>query len=360
MLQYITRRIVLAVPVIIGILFVTFALARLIPGDPCRAVLGERATDAICDAFMERNGLNEPIPTQFGIYVKQIVVEQDLGTSFRFGRPVIEIIVERLPVTVELALVAMIFATILGILFGIISAYWHNSTADVATMVGANIGVSMPVFVLGLLLQYVFALLLKDTFLQLPPSGRLTSGITNPPFFQVWGWDVPEDTALFSFYSFIANLNFINALITANWTAFGDALKHMLLPAIAVGTIPLAIIARITRSSLLEVLSLDYIRTARAKGLAELGVVFRHGLSNAMLPVITIVGLQLGSLLSGAVLTETIFNLAGLGRTLFEAITARDYIIVQGFTLIVAVGFVIINLIVDISYAFLDPRIRLS
>lgn len=360
MFQYIARRVTLAVPVLVGILFVTFALARLIPGDPCRAVLGERATDVICDAFMERNGLNEPIPTQFAIYLRQIVIEWDLGESFRFGRPVSEIIVERLPVTIELALTAMIFATILGILFGVISAYWHNSAIDVLVMIGANIGVSLPIFVLGLLLQYVFALLLKDSFLQLPPSGRLTSGVTNPPFFEVWGWDVSPDSAGFIFFSLIANLNFINALLTGNWTAFGDAFTHMLLPAIAVGTIPLAIVARITRSSLLEVLSLDYIRTARAKGLAELGVVFRHGLSNAMLPVVTIVGLQLGSLLSGAVLTETIFNLAGLGRTLFEAITARDYIIVQGFTLIVAVGFVVINLIVDISYAFLDPRIRLS
>lgn len=360
MLQYITRRVALAVPVLIGILFVTFALARLIPGDPCRAVLGERATDVICDAFMERNGLNKPIPTQFMIYLRQILIERDLGESFRFGRPVIDIVVERLPVTIELAIASMIFATILGILFGITSAYWHNSSIDVSTMVGANIGVSVPVFVLGLLLQYVFALLLKDTALQLPPSGRLTSGITNPPFFEVWGWDIAEGTSLFTFYSFLANFNFLNALLTGNWAAFGDAFKHMLLPAIAVGTIPLAIIARITRSSLLEVLSLDYIRTARAKGLAEIAVVFSHGLSNAMLPVVTIVGLQLGYLLSGAVLTETIFNLAGLGRTLYEAITARDYIIVQGLTLIIAVGFVVINLIVDISYAFLDPRIRLS
>jgi peptide/nickel transport system permease protein len=360
MLQYITRRVALAIPVLIGILFVTFALARLIPGDPCRATLGERATDAICDAFIKRNGLDQPILTQFTIYLRQILIERDLGVSFRFGRPVIDIVVERLPVTIELALAAMIFATIFGVLFGVISAYWHNSGIDVSTMVGANIGVSMPVFVLGLLLQYVFALLLKDTFLQLPPSGRLTSGITNPPFFEVWGWDVSRESTWYIIYSIIANLNFINALLTANWTAFGDALRHLILPAIAVGTIPLAIIARITRSSLLEVLSLDYIRTARAKGLAEMGVVFRHGLSNAMLPVVTIVGLQLGALLSGAVLTETIFNLAGLGRTLFEAITARDYIIVQGFTLIVAVGFVGINLLVDISYAFLDPRIRLS
>lgn len=360
MLQYIIRRVALAIPVLVGILLVTFVLARKIPGDPCRAVLGERATDVICDAFIKRNGLDQPIWTQFLVYLRQIVIEHDLGTSFRFGRPVIDIIVERMPVTIELALVAMILATILGILLGVISAYWHNSSLDVLTMVGANIGVSMPIFVLGLLLQYVFALLLKDTFFQLPPSGRLTSGITNPPFFEVWGWDVVEGTALFSFYSIIANLNFVNALLTGNWVALGDAIKHIFLPAIAVGTIPLAIIARITRSSLLEILSLDYIRTARAKGLAEAGVVVGHGLSNAMLPVVTIIGLQLGSLLSGAVLTETIFNLAGLGKTLFEAITARDYVIVQGFTLIVAVGFVVVNLLVDISYAFLDPRIRLS
>ena len=360
MTQYITRRIVLAVPVLIGILFATFVLARVIPGDPCRAVLGERATDEICDAFMERNGLNEPILVQFGIYLKQIVVEQDLGESFRYGRPVIDIIVERLPVTVELAITAMIFATTLGIIFGVVSAYWHNSSIDVTTMVGANIGISIPVFVLGLLLQYVFALMLKDTILQLPPSGRMSPGVSNPPFYEVWGWDLTPETAFYVICAFIANLNIFNALITANWEAFGDALKHMILPAVAVGTIPLAIIARITRSTLLEVLSLDYIRTARAKGLAEIGVVFQHGLSNALLPVVTIVGLQLGYLLSGAVLTETIFNLAGLGRALFEAITARDYIIVQGFTLIIAVGFVLINLIVDISYAFLDPRIRLS
>lgn len=360
MTQYIARRIVLAVPVLIGILFATFVLARVIPGDPCRAVLGERATDEICDAFMERNGLNEPIPVQFGVYLRQIIIERDLGESFRFGRPVGTIIAERLPVTVELAISAMIFATIFGVLFGVISAYWHNSSVDVATMVGANIGISIPVFVLGLLLQYVFALLLKDTFLQLPPSGRLTPGILNPPFFEVWELELSEDGSLYTLFSFISNLTIFNALITANWEAFGDALKHMILPAVAVGTIPLAIIARITRSTLLEVLSLDYIRTARAKGLAEIGVVFRHGLSNALLPVVTIIGLQLGYLLAGAVLTETIFNLAGLGRTLFEAITARDYIIVQGFTLIIAISFVFVNLIVDISYAFLDPRIRLS
>lgn len=360
MTQYILRRVALAIPVLIGILFATFVLARVIPGDPCRAVLGERATDEICDAFMERNGLNEPIPVQFGVYLNQILIEHDLGESFRFGRPVIDIIIERLPVTVELALSAMIFATIVGVILGIVSAYWHNSSIDVMTMIGANIGISVPVFVLGLLLQYVFALLLKDTFLQLPPSGRLSAGLANPPFFEVWGWTLQEETGWSNFLLFFSNLNIFNTLITGNWEAFGDALRHLILPAVAVGTIPLAIIARITRASLLDVLSLDYIRTARAKGLAEVIVVVRHGLTNALLPVVTIVGLQIGYLLAGAVLTETIFNLAGLGRTLFEAITSRDYIIVQGFTLIIAVSFVVINLIVDISYAFLDPRIRLS
>lgn len=358
--QYIARRVVLAIPVLIGILFVTFALARLIPGDPCRAVLGERATDKVCDAFMERNGLNEPIPVQFGIYLKQVLIDFDLGESFRYGRPVMDIVVERLPLTVELAFSAMLFATFFGIILGVVSAYWHNSGVDVVTMMGANLGVSVPVFVLGLLLQYVFALLLRDTFLALPPSGRINPILSNPPFFEVWGMHLEEGTGWHTFLQFLSNFVFFNTLVTLNWPAFWDAVRHMILPAVAVGTIPLAIIARITRSSLLEVLSLDYIRTARAKGLAERGVVFRHGLNNALLPVVTIVGLQLGFLLAGAILTETIFNLTGLGKTLFDAITSRDYVIVQGFTLIVAVSFVFINLLVDISYAFLDPRIRLS
>ncbi|MCG3210655.1 MAG: Dipeptide transport system permease protein DppB [Anaerolineae bacterium] len=358
--QYIARRAVLAIPVLIGILFVTFALARLIPGDPCRAVLGEKATDEICDAFFKRVGLDQPIPVQFGIYLRQIVVERDLGESFRYGRPVMDIVVERLPLTIELAFSAMLFATFLGIIFGVISAYWHNSSIDVATMVGANLGVSVPVFVLGLVLQYIFALLLRDTFLALPPSGRINPVIPNPPFYEVWGMQFEDGTSWATFLHFLSNFVFFNTLVTLNFKAFWDAVQHMILPAVAVGTIPLAIIARITRSSLLEVLSLDYIRTARAKGLAEIGVVFRHGLNNALLPVVTIVGLQLGYLLAGAILTETIFNLTGLGKTLFDAITSRDYIIVQGFTLIVAVSFVFINLLVDISYAFLDPRIRLS
>jgi len=358
--QYIARRLLLAIPVILGILLVTFVLARILPGDPCRAVLGEKATDEICEAFFERVGLDKPIPVQFAIYLRQIVIEQDFGESFRFGRPVSQIMLERLPVTVELATTSLIIASVLGLMLGIISAYWHNSIIDVSTMVIANIGVSMPVFWLGLMLQYLFALVLKDTFLQLPPSGRLSPGMDSTPFYELWGWDMNEGTFFFALVFFIGKLNLVNALLTLNWELFWDAVRHLILPAVAVATIPMAIIARMTRSSLLEVLRLDYIRTARAKGMREVRMVFRHALGNALLPVVTIIGLQLGVSLSGAVLTETIFNLAGLGRTLFEAITARDYVIVQGLTLVIAVVYVFINLLVDISYAFLDPRIRLS
>ncbi len=356
MIQYVTRRLLLAIPVLLGILFVTFALARLIPGDPCRAVLGEKATDAICDAFMERYGLNKPIPEQFTIYLRD-VLQGDLGTSTRFGRPVTDLLAERLPVTAELAISALIFATLFGVTLGTISAYWRNSPADVATMIVANLGVSIPVFVLGLLLAYVFALLLKNTPFALPPSGRITAGAEIPSLIQVW--KVPEDSSVRGLVTFLSNMYIFNGIVTANWALAGDAIKHLILPTIALGTIPMAIIARITRSSLLDVLGLDYTRTARAKGLKERLVVFRHAMRNALLPVVTVIGLQLGGLLGGAVLTETIFGLTGVGRSLYDAITARDYGIVQAFTLIIAVGYVVINLLVDLSYAYLDPRIRL-
>ena len=358
MIQYILRRVLSSLPVLLGILFFTFALARLRPGDPCRAVLGERATDQVCDAFIKRYGLDQSIPVQFSIYLKD-VLSGDLGNSLRQARPATEILIERLPVTIELAFLAMLFATLVGVPLGIISAYWHNSGVDVSTMIGANIGVSTPVFVLGLLLEYTFAVLLKDTFLWLPPSGRLSSGVELPFLAETWQL---ENLTGFSarLLEFLSRLYIFNSLVTANWKALGDVIRHMLLPAIAVGTIPLAIVARMTRSSLLDVLGLDYIRTAHAKGLEKRAVVLRHGLRNALLPVITIIGLSLGGLLSGAVLTETVFNLPGVGRTLFEAITARDYTVVQAFTLVIAVVFLSVNLIVDVMYAFLDPRIRLS
>jgi peptide/nickel transport system permease protein len=358
MTRFITQRLLTSIPVLFGILFVTFALSRLLPSDPCRAALGERATDQLCDAFMERYGLNEPIPVQFGIYIRD-VLHGDLGQSFRYGRPVSELLIERLPVTIELALMALTFATLFGVLLGTISAVRRNSAVDVGTMLFANVGVSMPVFWLGLMLVYVFALLLKGTPFWLPPSGRNTPGLTLPSLVETWHLPLKEG-ALYTALGFLSNMYLFNSLITFNFTVFSDTLRHLILPAIALGTIPMALIARMTRSSLLEVLGQDYIRTARAKGLRERLVVMRHAMRNSMIPVITIIGLSLGTLLGGAVLTETIFGLTGVGRTLFDGILARDYTIVQAFTLVIAVGFVLVNLVVDILYAFLDPRIRLS
>ena len=358
MIRFITQRLLASVPVLLGILFVTFALARLLPGDPCRAALGERATDAICNAFEVRYGLDKPITTQFAIYLRD-VLRGDLGNSFRYGRPVMELLIERLPVTVELSLLALLFATTVGVLGGMISASRRNSVVDVGTMLLANMGVSMPVFWLGLMLAYVFALLLKDTPFWLPPSGRNSPGLIIPSLIETWKLSI-DSGFLHGLLSFLSNMHLFNSLITGNWSAFWDTVQHMILPAAALGTIPLAIIARMTRSSLLEVLTLDYIRTARAKGLRERAILIRHGMRNAMIPVVTIIGLSLGSLLGGAVLTETIFNLSGVGRILFDAIQARDYTIVQAFTLIIAIGFVIINLLVDLTYAFLDPRVRFS
>jgi ABC-type dipeptide/oligopeptide/nickel transport system permease component len=225
-------------------------------------------------------------------------------------------------------------------------------------MVIANIGVSMPVFWLGLMLSYLFGVLLKDSPLWLPPTGSLTAGRTIQPFYEAWGLDVNGDTLTLP--GFIANINTLNALLVQDWNGWWDAFRHLMLPAVALGTIPMSIIARMTRSSLLEVLGLNYIRTARAKGVREIGVVLRHGFRNALLPVVTIIGLSLGSLMSGAVLTESVFGLSGVGRILYDSITARDYTVVQAFTLIIAIMFVFINLIVDALYAYLDPRIRLE
>jgi ABC-type dipeptide/oligopeptide/nickel transport system permease component len=243
---------------------------------------------------------------------------------------------------------------------GIISAVKHNTWIDVGTMVWANTGVSMPVFWLGLMLAYVFSLLLKDTPFWLPPSGRLTAGLTAPAFFEVWGWNVPDEGFWAALLQFFSRLHIFNGLITGNWELVGDAIQHLILPSVALATIPMALIARMTRSSMLEVLGQDYIRTARAKGLTRFVVVMKHAFRNSLLPLVTVIGLSFGSLLGGAVLTETIFGLSGVGRTLYDAITARDYGIVQAFTVVIAVFFVVLNLIVDISYAYLDPRVRLD
>ncbi len=359
MLQYIIRRVLASIPTLIGILIVTFALARLIPGDPCRAMLGEKATQATCDRFMREKGLDKPILEQFVIYMGEIA-RGDFGTSLRFSQPVTRILAERMPTTVELSFSALFISLIVGIPLGILSAVRHNSWVDVVTMVWANIGVSMPVFWLGLMLAYVFSIFFKDTLLWLPPSGRLTAGIADDPFYEVWQLNLAKDSFALAFSDFISRMNILNALLTANWKLLVDAIRHLILPAVALGTIPMALVARMTRSAMLEVLGQDYIRTARAKGARRPAVIFKHAFRNAQLPLVTVIGLSLGSLLGGAVLTETIFGLSGVGRILYDAITARDYAIIQAFTVVIAVFFVILNLIVDISYAYIDPRIRLN
>jgi len=357
MLTFITRRTLLAIPVLLGIMIVVFLLMRAIPGDPCTSMLGERATAEACVEFNEANGLNDPVFVQLGIYMKNVLTF-NLGESVRFSRPVTQLLIERLPLTTELALTALALAIAGGVPLGILAARKHNTVVDGGTMAFANIGVSMPVFWLGLMLAYLFAVVLKGTPLALPPGGRLSAGVFPIPYYEVWNWDLTEGSFWSKFHEYVANHYIFNTFITAQWAVFWDLVRHMILPAVALATIPLAIIARITRSSLLEAMNKDYIRTARAKGAKERRVVTRHALRNSLLPVVTIIGLQMGLLLGGAVLTETVFKLAGVGTALFDAIIGRDYAVVQGFTVIIAAGYVIVNLLVDLSYGYLDPRIR--
>lgn len=359
MTQYLLRRILSSIPVLFGILIVTFIIARVIPGDPCRAILGEKATPEVCERFNHEHGLDKPIHEQLFVYMGE-VLRGDFGESIRFSLPVTRLLIERLPTTVELSLSALMISLVVGIPLGVISAVRHNTWIDVATMVWANIGVSIPVFLLGLLLAYVFSIMLKDTPFWLPPSGRLSAGMSAKPFYEVWEMTVPESGLLLAFYQFMGRLNIFNALLTSNWKLLKDAVQHLILPSVALGTIPMALIARMARSAMLDVLGQDYIRTARAKGLRQRMVVMKHAFRNALLPLVTIIGLSLGGLLGGAVLTETIFGLSGVGRTLYEAITARDYGIVQAFTVVIAIIFVLVNLLVDLSYSYLDPRIRLN
>jgi peptide/nickel transport system permease protein len=378
-IQFIVRRLLISIPVIFGVVFIVFVLSRIVPGDPCAAALGERANPRSCATFNARIGLDKPIipflikdGTSYSITGdpssvanNQLVVylgalaSGDLGTSVKHGRPVTTLLFERMPTTIELTFYALLFAIVGGVGLGIIAASRHNSKRDVVSMMFANLGVSIPVFVLGLMLAYLFGVILKDTFFSLPPSGRLTSGLRPLSIVQVWGLtDLTGPPR--GILDFISNMYTINGLVTGQFGLLADALRHLILPAIALGTIPLAIIARMTRSSLLDVLGREYVRTAEAKGLQPRLVLLRHGLRNALLPVVTVIGLSVASLLSGAVLTETIFGLTGIGLTVFESISSRDYVVIQGLALLVALIYVVVNLITDVSYGFLDPRVRVQ
>jgi len=331
MLAYIARRLVLTLPVLLGITLFSFALLR-VAGDPCTALLGERYTPARCEEIRERYGLNRNPVIQYASYLRT-TVSGDLGRSILTKRPVTSELKLVFPATVELALGAMTIAVLVGIPLGVLAAVRHNSLLDLSAMVVALVGVSMPVFWLGLMMVYVFAFKLG----WFPTGGRMATAAG---------------------LQTVTNLYVLDSVLTANPAALKSALHHLALPALALSTIPTAIIARISRSAMLDVLHRDYVRTARAKGLSERLVVARHALANALLPVVTVIGLQTGFLLSGAVLTETIFAWPGMGRWVVHAIGSNDMPVVQAGVLVFATVFVAANLLVDISYALLDPRIR--
>lgn len=358
MIQFILRRFVLLIPVLIGILIVTFVLVRAIPGDACLIRLGEKATPEKCAEFRKRYGLDDSVVVQFARYM-QNVVRGDFGVSIKDQRDIADILAERLPMTIELTLFATLISSIFGIALGVVAAVRHNSAIDVGSMVFANVGISMPIFWLGLLLAYLFALTLKGTPFSLPPSARLTAGTDLPSLLQVWHLENAVGIQRFVVV-FLSNSVLLNSLIQGKFAVFIDALRHLILPSVTVATVSLAIVARMTRGAMLDVMTQDFIRVARAKGLIERIVVMRHAFRNALVPIVTIIGLQFGGLLSGAVLTETTFNLPGVGTKLVDAIFARDYPVVQAFTIVIAVIFVVVNFVVDMSYAYLNPRIRVQ
>jgi len=356
---YILRRSLIALPVLFGLLIITFMLARVVPGHPCDMILTEKGTQEMCDRVIQAKGLDKSVLVQFSIYIKD-VIRGDFGNSIRYNRPVIQILAERLPATIELSLMAFLLAVVIGIPVGIISAIKRNSPFDMASMIGANLGVSTPVFWLALILMYVFAVLFRDTPFWLPPSGRISAGLSSIPFYKVYGLTAAEGSVKFFMFDFLSNLYIFNSIITSDFKMLGDTIKHLILPAVTMSIIPLAIIARLTRSSLLDELGLLYILGARAKGLKRRAAITKHGFPNALLPIVTIMGLQIGGLLSGAVLTETIFAFPGLGRMLYESIIAHDYPVVQMIILVITVIYVMANLIVDLSYGIIDPRVKLE
>ncbi len=334
MLRFVVRRLLLLVPILLGLSILVFVWIRALPGSPAEALLGERATPERIAQVKREYGLDRPVHEQYWSYLKT-VVRFDFGNSSYTQRKVTTEIKERFPATVELSLAAMIVAVGFGIPLGFMAAKRHGGVLDHASLVTSLIGISIPIFFLALILKYVFAVRLG----WLPSVGRV---------------DVLLD------FKPRTNFYVLDSILQRDWAALVDVLKHLVLPAIALGSIPLAVVARITRAAVLDVQNEDYVRTARAKGLAPRIVDRRHVLRNALLPVSTIIGLQTGLLLSGAVLTETVFALPGMGTWLAEAIFNRDYPVLQGGILFLAIVFVLVNLVVDISYALLNPRIRYS
>ena len=334
MTSFIIRRILVVIPTLLGMTVIIFLMLAVTPGDPAELLLGERATKESLEAMREYLGLNKPLYAQYGLFLKR-VVKLDLGETIWTREKVSKEIGERFPATIELALAAMIISTLLGIALGIISATRQYSWFDYASMLGSLVGVSMPVFWLALMLMLLFSLTLG----WFPMSGRVGTDIDFP---------------------IVTNFYIIDSILAGNWQALKDVLLHLALPATALSTIPLSIVARMTRSSMLEVLRQDYIKTARAKGLSEYKIVLKHALRNGLIPVVTVVGLQFGILMGGAILTETVFAWPGVGKWLYDGVVKRDYMVIQGGTLLVAAIFVIVNMIVDVLYAVINPRISVK
>ena len=320
------------IPVLLGVSIVVFFMVRAIPGDPAQIMLGQQATQEQVQQIRENMGLDKPIFVQYGLFLKD-ALRGDLGNSIVTGRPVTTELLTRLPATLELTAFAMLIAILVGIPVGVISAVRQYSLLDKTTSVLALTGISMPIFWLAMILVVIFGVNLE----LLPFPGRLdpTTGITA-----------------------ITGLVLVDSLLTLNFAGFWDGLLHLIMPALALATIPMAVIMRMTRSSMLEVMNEDYVRTARAKGVVPWRVVFKHALRNAMLPTITVIGLQTGLLMGGAIITETIFSWPGIGLYTYNSISSRDYASIQGVVLYAALLFVLINLLVDILYAILDPRVR--
>lgn len=334
MFSYILKRLLWSVPTLFGVSLLVFLMVHLSPGDPAMTLLGDHATKESIEKVRQEMGLNKPLYEQYFIFITKAVTG-DFGNSIKTKQSVLEEFKDRFPATVELATVAMILAIILGIGAGIISAIKRYSMFDYSAMFVALAGVSMPVFWLGLVLIYFFSVKLGI----LPVSGRL-------------GYEFYVEN--------VTGIYLIDTLLANDIEAFWDALKHLIMPAIALGTIPMAIIARMTRASMIEVMKEDYIRTAKAKGCSNFSVIIIHALRNAMMPVITVIGLMLGTLFAGAILTETTFSWPGIGKWIVNAVYQRDFPIIQSATLIIATMFIVVNLLVDLLYALINPKIRLG
>ncbi|KGQ38410.1 ABC transporter permease subunit [Gallibacterium genomosp. 1] len=333
MFRFIFKRVAMVIPTFIGITLLTFALIHLIPGDPIEIRMGERGlSPEVHQQMMHQLGLDKSLPEQYFDYLKGIA-HGDFGTSFKNNVPVLDEFLSLFPATIELAVFAILFAVIIGIPIGILAAIKRGSIFDHSVMAISLTGYSMPIFWWGLLLMLLVSVQWNLT----PVSGRIDA--------EYW-------------VDSVTGFMLIDSWLSGEPGAFKSAVMHLILPSIVLGTIPLAVISRMTRSSMLEVLGEDYIRTARAKGLSSMRIIVVHALRNALIPVVTVIGLIVGQLLSGAILTETIFSWPGIGKWVIEAIRARDYPVVQSAVLIIATIIIIVNLLVDLLYGVVNPRIR--